>query len=92
VVCAGYAIELVFTPLGLVPGGPRHAHVGDQGISWNYTTVLNIALLGVARRSHRPVPAQRRPPPASNDGRHAAGARRVNGLIASAGETLRAQL
>ncbi len=32
---AGYAIELVFTPLGLVPGGPRHAHVGDPGISWN---------------------------------------------------------
>jgi uncharacterized membrane protein YraQ (UPF0718 family) len=47
-VAAGYVIELVFNPLGLVPGGPRHAHVGDQGPSWNYTTVLNIVFLLLA--------------------------------------------
>jgi uncharacterized membrane protein YraQ (UPF0718 family) len=44
---AGYVIELVFAPLGLVPAGRRHAHVGDAGISWNYTTVLNIVFLMV---------------------------------------------
>ena len=45
---AGYVIELVFTPLGLVPTGPRNASVGDTSIQWNYTTVLNIAALLVA--------------------------------------------
>jgi hypothetical protein len=47
-VCAGYVIELVFTPLHLVPTGRRHAFVGDTGISWNYTTVLNIVFIAVA--------------------------------------------
>ncbi len=47
-VLAGYAIELIFTPPGLTPTGPRHAHVGDQGISWNYTSVLNIVFLLLA--------------------------------------------
>jgi uncharacterized membrane protein YraQ (UPF0718 family) len=45
---AGYVIELVFTPLGLVPTGPRNASVGDSGITWNYTTVLNIVFLALA--------------------------------------------
>ena len=45
---AGYIVELVVTPLGLVPTGPRHARVGDNGISWNYTTVLNMAFLLLA--------------------------------------------
>jgi uncharacterized membrane protein YraQ (UPF0718 family) len=44
----GYVIEFVFSPLGLVPTGPRHANVGNGGISWNYTTVLNIAFLLLA--------------------------------------------
>lgn len=39
---AGYVIEFVFSPLGLIPGGARHARVGEDGIRWNYTTVLNI--------------------------------------------------
>jgi uncharacterized membrane protein YraQ (UPF0718 family) len=39
-VAAGYVIELLFTPLGLVPSWPRHASVGGDGIRWNYTTVL----------------------------------------------------
>jgi uncharacterized membrane protein YraQ (UPF0718 family) len=45
---AGYVVELVFAPLGLIPSGPRHASVGDSSISWNYTTVLNIVFLLLA--------------------------------------------
>jgi uncharacterized membrane protein YraQ (UPF0718 family) len=45
---AGYVIEFVFAPLGLVPTGARHANVGDGGIRWNYTTVLNIVFLLLA--------------------------------------------
>jgi uncharacterized membrane protein YraQ (UPF0718 family) len=47
-VAAGYVIEFIFSPLGLTPTGPRHAHVGDSGISWNYTAVLNIVFLLLA--------------------------------------------
>jgi uncharacterized protein len=47
-VAAGYFIELVFTPLDLIPTGPRHARVGDTGVSWNYTTWLNIVFLLLA--------------------------------------------
>jgi uncharacterized protein len=47
-VAAGFAVELLFAPLGLTPTGPRHADVGDQAIHWNYTTVLNIIFLLVA--------------------------------------------
>ncbi|HEU5007148.1 MAG TPA: permease [Jatrophihabitantaceae bacterium] len=45
---AGYVIEFVFAPLGLVPAGERHADVGAGGVSWNYTTWLNIAFLLLA--------------------------------------------
>jgi uncharacterized membrane protein YraQ (UPF0718 family) len=45
---AGYVIEFVFGPLGLVPSGPRNADVGDDAIAWNYTTVLNIVFLLLA--------------------------------------------
>jgi uncharacterized membrane protein YraQ (UPF0718 family) len=47
-VAAGYLIELVFSPLQLVPTGPRHASVGEVGIRWNYTTWLNIVFLLLA--------------------------------------------
>src|SRR6266516_2762808 len=47
-VAAGYVIEFVFSPLGLVPDGPRNANVGDDGVRWNYTTVLNIIFLTLA--------------------------------------------
>jgi uncharacterized membrane protein YraQ (UPF0718 family) len=47
-VAAGYFIELVFTPLRLVPTGQRHASVGETGISWDYTTALNIPFLLLA--------------------------------------------
>ncbi|MEP7024042.1 MAG: permease [Actinomycetota bacterium] len=46
-VLAGYVIELVFTPLGLVPA-ERTAEVTDAGVSWNYTTWLDIAFLVLA--------------------------------------------
>jgi uncharacterized protein len=45
---AGYVIEFVFGPLGLIPSGPRNADVGDDSIRWNYTTVLNIIFLLLA--------------------------------------------
>jgi uncharacterized membrane protein YraQ (UPF0718 family) len=44
---AGYVIELVFAPLGLVPSD-RNAQVLEAHISWNYTTWLNIAFLVLA--------------------------------------------
>ena len=47
-VAAGYVVELVFGPLHLIPSGPRNASVGDTGISWNYTTWLNIVFLALA--------------------------------------------
>jgi uncharacterized protein len=40
----GYAVELIFGALGLVPGHGR-AQIGEQSITWNYTTWLNIAAL-----------------------------------------------
>src|SRR3954454_24289847 len=44
---AGYVVEVLFTALGLVPT-ERNATVLDAGISWNYTTWLNIVFLAVA--------------------------------------------
>ena len=45
---AGLIVDLIFKALGLVPTGPRHAKVTDAGVSWNYTTVLNIIFLLLA--------------------------------------------
>jgi uncharacterized membrane protein YraQ (UPF0718 family) len=47
-VAAGYVVELLFGGLHLIPTGPRHAKVGETGISWNYTTWLNIVFLALA--------------------------------------------
>jgi uncharacterized protein len=44
---AGYVIELVFGGLGLIPGRAG-ARIPDQGVTWNYTTWLNIAFLVLA--------------------------------------------
>jgi len=44
---AGYAVELVFGGLGLVPGRAT-ATIPDSGVSWDYTTWLNIAFLLLA--------------------------------------------
>ena len=46
-VVAGYAIELIFKVLHLVPGR-RNASVMEAHISWNYTTWLNIVFLALA--------------------------------------------
>jgi len=43
-VAAGYVIELIFGGLGLVPDRAE-AKIPDQGVSWDYTTWLNIAFL-----------------------------------------------
>ncbi|MFC9154655.1 permease [Streptomyces bauhiniae] len=46
-VLAGYVVEFAFGGLGLVPDR-AHATVPDSGVSWNYTTWLNIAFLILA--------------------------------------------
>jgi len=46
-VAAGYIIEFTFGGLGLIPA-TRTAHVTAAGITWNYTTVLNIIFLLLA--------------------------------------------
>jgi len=44
---AGYLVELLFGVAGLIPT-QRSARVMEEGISWNYTTWLNIAFLLLA--------------------------------------------
>ena len=44
---AGYVIEVVFGGLGLVPG-VTGKKVLDEGVTWNYTTWLNIIFLVLA--------------------------------------------
>jgi uncharacterized protein len=44
---AGYIVELAFGVLGLVPG-ERRMQILQSGVSWNYTTVLNIVALAVS--------------------------------------------
>ncbi len=44
---AGYVVELAFGVLGLVPG-ERRMQILQLGVSWNYTTVLNIVALVVS--------------------------------------------
>jgi len=46
-VCADYIVELLFGASGLIPS-ERNATVMHAGISWNYTTWLNIAFLILA--------------------------------------------
>ena len=46
-VLAGYAVEFLFSGLGLVPA-ERDAKVAEMAIQWNYTTVLNIIFLLLA--------------------------------------------
>lgn len=41
------AVELVFQALGLVPD-ERKAKIVEASVTWNYTTVLNIAFLSFA--------------------------------------------
>ncbi|MEU1824659.1 permease [Streptomyces abikoensis] len=46
-VIAGYVVETVFGGLGLIPDQAA-AKVPMAGVSWNYTTYLNIAFLALA--------------------------------------------
>jgi uncharacterized protein len=46
-VAAGYAVELLFGGLGLVPE-ERDAKVMTEAVQWNYTTWLNIVFLTLA--------------------------------------------
>ena len=46
-VTAGYLVELIFGAAGLIPS-QRNALVMEAGISWNYTSWLNIAFLALA--------------------------------------------
>jgi uncharacterized membrane protein YraQ (UPF0718 family) len=55
---AGLIVDLLFKLFGLVPSGAREAKVTDAGVSWNYTTFLNIVFLAlgvalVVRYFHR---------------------------------------
>jgi hypothetical protein len=44
---AGYVVEFVFGGLGLIPDRAS-AKIPDQGVSWDYTTWLNIVFLALA--------------------------------------------
>ena len=44
---AGYVIEFVFGGLGLIPDRAA-ARIAEAGISWNYTTWLNIVFIAAA--------------------------------------------
>jgi uncharacterized membrane protein YraQ (UPF0718 family) len=46
-VAAGYAVEIVFGALGLIPTDRSTGAIG-QGPGWNYTAILNIVFLAVA--------------------------------------------
>jgi hypothetical protein len=46
-VLAGYAVEIIFGGLGLVPDRAS-ATIPHGGVSWNYTTWLNIVFLALA--------------------------------------------
>jgi uncharacterized membrane protein YraQ (UPF0718 family) len=46
-VVAGFVVEFSFGGLGLIPA-ERAAKVTETGITWNYTTVLNIVFLLLA--------------------------------------------
>jgi uncharacterized protein len=46
-VAAGYLVELIFGAASLIPS-QRSAIVMQTGISWNYTTWLNLVFLGLA--------------------------------------------
>ncbi|MFC7959251.1 permease [Rhodococcoides kroppenstedtii] len=47
IVLASWIVDAVFSALGLVPD-PSSARIPDEGISWNYTTWLNLVALALA--------------------------------------------
>jgi uncharacterized membrane protein YraQ (UPF0718 family) len=47
-VAAGLIVDLIFGAVGLAPTGARHAKVTEAGVSFDYTTVLNVVFLALA--------------------------------------------
>ncbi|MEU9918750.1 hypothetical protein [Streptomyces sp. NPDC051001] len=47
VAVAGYVVDFTFGSLGLIPDQPD-ATIPEEGITWNYTTWLNIVVLPLA--------------------------------------------
>ena len=45
---SGLIVDLLFKVIGLEPTGARHAKVTDAGVSFNYTTILNVIFLALA--------------------------------------------
>jgi YHS domain-containing protein len=49
IVLAALAVDGIFSALGLVPSErPSIDSISSRGISWNYTTFLNLVFFGVA--------------------------------------------
>jgi uncharacterized membrane protein YraQ (UPF0718 family) len=77
-VAAGYLVEMIFAVLHLTPTS-RNATVLEPGISWNYTTFLDLAFLVVAavllwrffRTGGRPMLAMMNGSPDDMSGEHA---------------------
>ena len=44
---AGYVVEILFGALGIIPTN-RNVTAITEGVSWNYTTILNIIFLILA--------------------------------------------
>ncbi|MDQ2792079.1 MAG: hypothetical protein DLM60_19280 [Pseudonocardiales bacterium] len=71
---AGYAVEIIFGAVSWIPDRAS-AHLPTEGISWNYTTWLNIAFLALAaalvirflRAGGRPMLAMMGGNPSSTD-------------------------
>ena len=72
---AGYAVELIFGGLGLVPS-PATAKIPDQGVSLGLHHLAQHRLPDPGRRPDRPVRSQWRPGDAADDGRSARDGRR----------------
>ena len=53
-VVAALAVDGIFSALGLIAAsGRRSSSITERGITWNYTTVLNIVFTLVAAGSGR---------------------------------------
>jgi len=71
-VIAGYITGFLFGALGLIPG-QRAAKVTGQGITWNYTTILNIIFPAAGHGIPGALLPVRGPVHAADDGRQPGG-------------------
>ena len=67
-VVAGYVVELLFGAAGLIPADRTRQVSEAAQITWNYTTVLNIAFLRARGGAGGEVRAHRRDADAADDG------------------------